>query len=79
MGEACLKRKKYTNFIYAFALKTYEINFCELYGASNQYILSFTLNLYFVVLNLHKTMISICFLLSNVTISRNAGYINETK
>ena len=21
MGEACLKRKKYTNFIYAFALK----------------------------------------------------------
>ena len=59
MGEACLKRKKYTNFIYAFALKTYERNFCELYGASNQYILSFTLNLYFVVLNLHKSMISI--------------------
>ena len=48
MGEACLKRKKYTNFIYAFALKTYERNFCELYGASNQYILWFTLNMYFV-------------------------------
>ena len=60
MGEACLKRKKYTNFIYAFALKTHETNFCELHGASNQYILSFTLNMYFVVLNLLNKVMNIC-------------------